>query len=175
MRRFRSVAFLQNEHRTEREVILLNFTEWRRKTMKKCIVFIASILLAAAVFANGSKETGSYKIYLITMDQMDQHWVHVDKGCRKAVQELGGNITYKWSAPDIKDDNKQIECINNAIADGANAILLAANGPTAVKAVVPDISVCFAFLALQPLYAKTNPSTSTHKNTLPHFILYLLK
>ena len=101
--------------------------------MKKCIVFIASILLAAAVFANGSKETGSYKIYLITMDQMDQHWVHVDKGCRKAVQELGGNITYKWSAPDIKDDNKQIECINNAIADGANAILLAANGPTAVQ------------------------------------------
>lgn len=106
--------------------------------MKKCITFIASILLAAAVFANGSKETGSYKIYLITMDQMDQHWVHVDKGCRKAVQELGGNITYKWSAPDIKDDNKQIECINNAIADGANAILLAANGPTAVKAVLKE-------------------------------------
>ena len=75
--------------------------------MKKCIVFIASILLAAAVFANGSKETGSYKIYLITMDQMDQHWVHVDKGCRKAVQELGGNITNKSRATHRKAATKQ--------------------------------------------------------------------
>lgn len=70
----------------------------------------------------------NYKIYLITMDQMDQHWVTVDKGCKKAVEELG-NIDYQWLAPDVKDDAKQIECINNAVAGGADAILLAANGP----------------------------------------------
>jgi len=73
----------------------------------------------------------TYKVYLITMDQMDQHWVTVDSGAQKAVKELG-NVDYKWLAPDVKDDAKQIECINNAIAGGAQAILLAANGPDAV-------------------------------------------
>ena len=77
------------------------------------------------------------KVYLITMDQMDQHWVNVDKGCKKAVDELG-NIDYKWLAPDVKDDAKQIECINNAVAGGAKAILLAANGPNAVKSALEE-------------------------------------
>lgn len=67
------------------------------------------------------------------MDQMDQHWVNVDKGCKEAVAELG-NVDYNWLAPDVKDDAKQIECINNAVAGGAQAILLAANGPDAVTA-----------------------------------------
>lgn len=75
----------------------------------------------------------NYKITLITMDQMDQHWVNVDKGCKEAVAELG-NVDYNWLAPDVKDDAKQIECINNAVAGGAQAILLAANGPDAVTA-----------------------------------------
>ncbi len=79
----------------------------------------------------------SYKVYLITMDQMDQYWANIDKGCQQAVSELqaeGTGVVYKWSAPDKKDDAQQIEKINNAIADGAQAILLAANGPTAVNA-----------------------------------------
>ncbi|MGI5860186.1 MAG: ABC transporter substrate-binding protein [Tepidanaerobacteraceae bacterium] len=79
----------------------------------------------------------NYKIYLITMDQMDQHWVTVDKGCKKAVEELG-NIDYQWLAPDVKDDAKQIECINNAVAGGADAILLAANGPVAVQSALEE-------------------------------------
>jgi len=82
--------------------------------------------------------SGNYKVYLITMDQMDQHWVTVDAGCQKAVAELG-NVDYQWAAPDVKDDAKQIECINNAIAGGADAILLAANGPTAVTSVLKDV------------------------------------
>lgn len=80
---------------------------------------------------------GSYKIYLITMDQMDQHWVNVDAGAQKAVKELG-NVDYQWLAPDVKDDAKQIESINNAIAGGAQAILLAANGPDAVTATLQE-------------------------------------
>ncbi|WP_050697159.1 ABC transporter substrate-binding protein [Anaeromassilibacillus senegalensis] len=75
----------------------------------------------------------NHKVYLITMDQMDQHWVNVDAGCKKAVEELG-NVDYTWLAPDVKDDAKQIECVNNAVAGGAEAILLAANGPDAVTA-----------------------------------------
>ena len=77
----------------------------------------------------GNKE--NHKVYLITMDQMDQHWVTVSEGAQKAADELG-NVDFKWLAPDVKDDTKQIESINNAIAGGAEAILLAANGPDAV-------------------------------------------
>lgn len=90
---------------------------------------------ASTASTAGSGET--YKIYMISMDQMDQHWVNMDKGCQKAVEELG-NVEYKWSAPDVKDDAKQIECINNAVADGADAILLAANGPDADVAALKE-------------------------------------
>lgn len=82
----------------------------------------------------GTAEAGKkFNIYLVTMDQMDQHWVNLDKGCKKAVDELG-NVNYTWLAPDVKDDTKQIECVNNAIAGGANAIIIAANGPDAITA-----------------------------------------
>lgn len=83
------------------------------------------------------KAEGKNKVYLITMDQMDQHWVNVDAGAKKAAKELG-NIEYTWLAPDVKDDAKQIEAINNAVAGGANAILLAANGPDAVTAALEE-------------------------------------
>ncbi|MGE4583159.1 MAG: ABC transporter substrate-binding protein [Sphaerochaeta sp.] len=105
--------------------------------MKKLSLVLLVLVLASVVFAQGTKESSAYKIYLITMDQMDQHWVNVDKGAQKAVAELGG-IDYKWLAPDVKDDAKQIESINNAVAGGANAILLAANGPNAVTAALKE-------------------------------------
>ncbi len=90
---------------------------------------------AAAVSTTDAAK--KFKVYLITMDQMDQHWVNVDAGAKKAAAELG-NVDYKWLAPDVKDDAKQIECINNAVADKADAILLAANGPDAVTAALKE-------------------------------------
>lgn len=77
------------------------------------------------------------KVILITMDSIDQHWVSVDKGAKKAVQELG-NIDYKWLAPDKKDDTQQIERVNTAIAENADAIMIAANGPDAISAALTD-------------------------------------
>jgi ribose transport system substrate-binding protein len=82
------------------------------------------------MFVSGAA-AAQYKVTLVTMDQTDRHWTGVDAGASKAAKEAG-NITYNWSAPDVKDDAKQIEIINNAVAGGANAILLAANGPDAV-------------------------------------------
>ena len=76
------------------------------------------------------------KVVLITIDSMDQHWVNMDKGCKKAAEELG--CEYKWIAPDVKDDAKQIECVNNAVADGADAILVAANGQDAITAALEE-------------------------------------
>ncbi|MCR4627681.1 MAG: substrate-binding domain-containing protein, partial [Treponema sp.] len=107
--------------------------------MKKLLTAVAMAALAGTlVFAGGSKaKDGKLKIQLITMDQMDQHWANVDKGAKKAVAEIG-NIDYKWNAPSAKDDAQQIECINNAVAQGADAILLAANGPDAVTAALKE-------------------------------------
>ena len=114
-----------------------------------CMIMVASLLTGCGGNQPAQQETTpqqetsqgteseKYKIYLITMDQMDQHWVNVDLGCKKAVAELG-NIDYHWLAPDVKDDAKQIECINNAVAAGADAILLAANGPDAVTSALEE-------------------------------------
>ncbi len=95
------------------------------------------LLLAFAVAAFGSVQAGQHKITLITMDQMDQAWANMNGGCLEAVKELG-DIAFTWTAPDVKDDAKQIECVNNAVANGANAILLAANGPDAVTAALTE-------------------------------------
>ena len=98
--------------------------------MKKVIVFVLVAALAlTAVFAQGASESSSksYNIHLITMDQMDQHWVACNQGAQDAGKELGVKVVF--NSPDTKDDNKQIECINNSVAQGADAILVAANAP----------------------------------------------
>lgn len=111
-----------------------------KKNMRILPALMVLLCVGTLMFAAGTQEqAGAYKIYLITMDQMDQHWVNVDAGCRKASEELG-NISYKWMAPDVKDDAKQIEMINNAVAADADAILLAANGPTAVTSALKEAS-----------------------------------
>lgn len=83
-----------------------------------------------------SAKDNDYSVALITIDSMDQHWVNMDKGCKEAAEELG--VDYKWIAPDVKDDAKQIECINNAVAGGYDAILIAANGPDAVTSALEE-------------------------------------
>ena len=98
--------------------------------MKKTLVFVLVAALAlTAVFAQGASESSSksYNIHLITMDQMDQHWVACNQGAQDAGKELGVKVVF--NSPDTKDDNKQIECINNSVAQGADAILVAANAP----------------------------------------------
>ena len=102
-----------------------------------------------------------YKIYLITMDLADDFWKSIDLGCRKAVSELGG-IDYKWIGPDVNEDLPHRQCIEQAIEEGADAILLAASSPRGVnesleKAAQAGIKIvyvdnaaqfdCIAFLA----------------------------
>lgn len=77
--------------------------------------------------------SSSYTVYLITMDLSDSYWKSIDDGCLSAVSEIG-NITYKWTGPDAHDDALQSACIDDAVADGANAILLAANSRDGVNA-----------------------------------------
>lgn len=104
--------------------------------MRKFTALFIGCLLVAGLFA-GAAAAENHKVYLITMDQMDQHWVTVNAGAEKAVAELG-NIDYKWLAPDVKDDAKQIEAVNNAVAAGAEVLLVAANGPTAISSALKE-------------------------------------
>lgn len=101
-----------------------------------CVVMVATTVVGCSQKTGTAPSNGSgkkYKVILITMDSMDQHWVSMDKGAKKAATELG-NVEYKWMAPDKKDDAQQIERVNNAVADGAEAIMIAANGPDAIVA-----------------------------------------
>ena len=100
--------------------------------MRKLVALILSLMMLLGSVA-ALAQTEEYTVYLITMDLMDQHWVNVDAGCKKAVAELaekGIKVNYTWDAPTQgKNDAAQIESINNAYANNAQAILLASNGP----------------------------------------------
>ena len=77
-----------------------------------------------------------YKLALITMDSIDQHWITLKEGAEKAAAELG--VQLQFMAPNTKDDAQQIECVNNAVAAGCNAILVAANGPDAISSALQE-------------------------------------
>ena len=105
--------------------------------MKKVVKALAMVSLAALSLsvvapAASAADAKGKTVYLITMDKMDQHWVKVDEGAKTMAAALG--LKYKWDAPDVKDNAKQIEAVNNAVADKANLILLAANDPKAISA-----------------------------------------
>ncbi len=83
--------------------------------------------------AGKSEASGkSYTVYLVTMDLTDSYWKLIDDGCKQAVEEFG-NITYKWIGPDAHDDAQQSACVDEAVAGGADAILIAANSAEGVN------------------------------------------
>lgn len=79
---------------------------------------------------------GDYKIALITMDSVDQHWVSLKEGAEAEAE--ADSVTVDFMAPDVKDDAKQIECINNAVAGGYDAIMVAANSEDAISGALQE-------------------------------------
>ncbi len=73
-----------------------------------------------------------YKVFLITIDQGSNYWQNVDAGCRQAAEELGG-IDYHWIAPTVRSVDEQKKCIDRAVAEGAQAILISAASQTEVN------------------------------------------
>ena len=49
-----------------------------------------ALLLALALVLSCAALAENAKVYLITMDLFDAHWVAVDQGCKDAAEELGG-------------------------------------------------------------------------------------
>ena len=81
---------------------------------------------------DASSKESEYKIYLITMDLADDFWQSIDSGCRQAVEEIGG-INYKWIGPDTHEDEYQKVCIDQAVKEGANAIVMASSSLTGIN------------------------------------------
>ncbi len=114
--------------------------------MKRVFAVLLSLVMMIGLLAgcggqgDGEKDSGTenYKIALITMDSIDQHWVTLNEGAQKAAKELGVTVTYM--APNTKDDAQQIEQVNNAVAAGCQAIIVAANGPDAITSALKEAS-----------------------------------
>ena len=108
--------------------------------MKKTLAILLSLVMIVALFAGcgsqGAAENESYKIALITMDRVDQHWVTLEEGAMKAGAELGVEVINM--SPNAKDDAQQIEQINNAVSSGCQAIVVAANGPDSVSSALKE-------------------------------------
>ena len=113
------------------------------KKLVSVLLCIAMIVCLLAGCASGEKETAQtastgegYKVALITMDSIDQHWITLKEGAEKAAKELGVALTFM--APNTKDDALQIEQVNNAVSAGNQAIIVAANGPDAISSALKE-------------------------------------
>ncbi|MCI8453031.1 MAG: substrate-binding domain-containing protein, partial [Lachnospiraceae bacterium] len=93
---------------------------------------------SAASAGSTAKASKEWKIALITMDSIDQHWVTLNEGAQKAAAEMGVTVTFM--SPNTKDDAQQIECVNNAVAGNYEAIIVAANGPDAISSALKEAS-----------------------------------
>lgn len=102
--------------------------------MKKTLAIVLALMLCLGAVTAAAAE--NWKIALITMDSIDQHWVTLNEGAQAKASELGVTVTFM--SPNTKDDAQQIECVNNAVAGGYNAIMVAANGPDAISSALRE-------------------------------------
>ena len=128
-----------------------------------CAVSMIASLGAATVYASDDvKATGDEKIALITMDSIDQHWITLNEGAQEEAKELG--VTVDFMSPNTKDDAQQIECVNNAVAGGYDAIMVAANGILSTKAlaiVEPQMIIAIISLIFPPLTLAISPAITS--------------
>lgn len=106
-------------------------------TMAGCAKEPAAGTEDEGVVTQGAEENEDWPLVaLITMDSIDQHWVTLHDGAQMAADEYG--VRVQFMAPNTKDDAQQIECVNNAVSAGAQAIVVAANGPDAISSALNE-------------------------------------
>ena len=103
---------------------------------KIAAVALAGLMITGMAVTAFAEEPVETKVALITMDQMDVHWVRLHDAAQAKGDELneaGNKIEMEWLAPETKDNAQQIEKINAAISDGCNYIIIACNDATSAN------------------------------------------
>ena len=77
-----------------------------------------------------------YKVYLITTNEKYQFWKYVNDGAADMATLTG--VKYFWRFPDERNPEKQIELINKAVDEGAQALLVAADDPKLISGTIED-------------------------------------
>jgi ribose transport system substrate-binding protein len=79
---------------------------------------------------------GHYKVYLITTDKEYEYWNILNQGAAEMASMMG--VNYIWDAPAKRNTKLQIDVINNAVNNGANALIVAADDPKQISSVIED-------------------------------------
>lgn len=123
--------------------IRLAFQEMDKKKVLTNMLVIMMAFTMFAVWYNKSinetaetsaKPSGGFKVYLITQDKTSEFYHILNDGASDMAFLLG--INYVWTAPEQKNNQQQIEFLNQAVQNGANLILLAANDPVAISSAI---------------------------------------
>lgn len=98
--------------------------------MKKLFCLFAFVCLLGA---------GQIKrVFLITMDNADEHWQEVYNGANKALEESDERIHFKWLAPDSKSDAQQQTLLQKAVAQKAEVVMISVNSPYFLSETMKD-------------------------------------
>jgi len=102
--------------------------------MKKIVLVALCVLaLTGTIWARGAQSGGGgTRISIITMDNMDEHWLKLKAGAEDKAKELGVTVTF--DAGNKFDANLQMSIVEDAITKKVDAILLA---PIDAEALVP--------------------------------------
>ena len=116
-------------------------------SLKKIIIDIIVISMAFLLFIiwhqkyiDNSTETTTFPnrnnidVYLITTDRGYEYWGILNQGAADMAALMG--VNYTWEAPAIRSTEQQIEIINNAVEQGAEALLISADDPVRIAAAV---------------------------------------
>ncbi|MDF2941153.1 MAG: periplasmic binding protein/LacI transcriptional regulator [Herbinix sp.] len=117
----------------------------QRKIIIDVLVISLAFLLFTIWYQNCIKNTEpttasssvkNYDIYLITTDENYQFWQYINNGAADMAALTG--VRYYWRVPEERTPNKQIESINKAVNDGAEALLVAADDPKLISGAIED-------------------------------------
>lgn len=75
-------------------------------------------------------------VYLITTDKGFQYWGILNQGATDMAMLLG--VNYTWEAPTDRSTQQQIDLINNAVEQGADALIVVADEPVMISEAVEN-------------------------------------
>lgn len=115
----------------------------QRKTLIDMVVITLAFLLFILWHQNSRpgvqstfQNVGSYDVYLITTDRGVEYWGIINQGAADMAALIG--VNYRWEAPENRSTRQQIELINQAVENGVNALIIAADDPHLISTPVED-------------------------------------